>query len=164
MLEPALTATELIAWLETISSNWHELLNAHPEIFALPCDIMNTSSVAQLLQHIVAVELRYAQRLANLPVSEYADVPCDTPDAIYATHHQAMTILRGLLAADEDWDAPIEFTTRAFGLSRSTRRTLLFHTLMHGIRHYAQLATLVRKHGIKPGRPMDYLFMQLEPA
>jgi hypothetical protein len=30
---------------------------------------------------------------------------------------------------------------------------------MHGIRHYAQLATLVRQHGVAPDWPMDYLFM-----
>jgi uncharacterized damage-inducible protein DinB len=34
------------------------------------------------------------------------------------------------------------------------------HVLMHSIRHYAQLATLMRQHGIKPDWPGDYLFMQ----
>jgi len=41
---------------------------------------------------------------------------------------------------------------------------VLFHALLHGIRHYAQLATLVRQHGIKPEWPMDYLFMGMERA
>ncbi len=31
--------------------------------------------------------------------------------------------------------------------------------MTHGIRHYAQLATLVRQHGVTPDWPMDYLFM-----
>jgi uncharacterized damage-inducible protein DinB len=48
------------------------------------------------------------------------------------------------------------------GAARSTRRTVLFHLLFHSIRHYAQLATLVRQHGVKPGSPMDYLMMELE--
>jgi hypothetical protein len=47
------------------------------------------------------------------------------------------------------------------GPAHSTRKTIFFHALLHGIRHYAQLATIVRRHDIKPGRPMDYLFMDI---
>jgi hypothetical protein len=65
MPEPVLTTTELIAWLETTSTRWQNLLNTHPELLSIPCDIMGVDTVAQLLQHIVAVELRYAERLAD---------------------------------------------------------------------------------------------------
>jgi uncharacterized damage-inducible protein DinB len=41
---------------------------------------------------------------------------------------------------------------------------MLFHTLLHGIRHYAQLATLARQYGIKPDWSMDYFLMGIEPA
>jgi uncharacterized damage-inducible protein DinB len=34
--------------------------------------------------------------------------------------------------------------------------------VLHSIRHYAQLATLVRQHGYKPTLPGDYLFMGIE--
>ena len=44
---------------------------------------------------------------------------------------------------------------------RATRRTILVHLAMHGIRHYAQLATIVRQQGVKPDWGMDYLFMGL---
>src|SRR5580698_6393940 len=158
MPQPVLTTRDLLAWLEKTSTGWRDLLIKHPELLALPCDIMNVATAGQLFQHIVAVELRYMQRLADLPVSEYADIAYDTPEVIYATHDRTVAILNQLLTDETyDWNAAIDFTTRAMGPARSTRRTLLFHTLFHGIRHYAQLATLVRQHGIKPGRPMDYL-------
>ena len=164
MPEPVLTTTELIAWLDTTSTRWQNLLNAHPELLSMPCDIMGVGTVAQLLQHIVAVELRYAERLADLPVSDYAAIPFDNVESLYATHDRALAILRQLLASNIDWSQSIEFATRAMGPARSTRKTILFHALFHSIRHYAQLATLVRQHGIKPDWSMDYLFMQIEPA
>ena len=61
----ALTVDELMGWVETTTTRWRELLRAHPEALEFPCDIMNTGTVARLLQHLVAVELRYAERLAD---------------------------------------------------------------------------------------------------
>lgn len=164
MSEPTLTAAELIAWSENTAANWRQLLTSHPELLTVPCDIGGVKTVGECLQHIVAAQLRYAERLADLPVSEYADVPFDSVGAIYAAHDRGITIIRQLLASDMEWVAPVEFTTRRSGLVRSSRKTLLFHLLLHGIRHYAQLATLVRQQGVKPHWPMDYLFMDVEPA
>ena len=124
---------------------------------------MGVKTVAGLLQHIVAVELRYAERLADLPVSGYADIPFDSVETIYATHNRAIMIFQQLLASDIDWDAPIEYATRTMGQARSARKTILFHALLHGIRHYAQLATLVRQHGVKPNWSMDYISWTSSP-
>ena len=162
MTQPALTAEEVLAWLDKTSTNWRALIEEHPEILNLPCDVMGVSTVGGLLQHIVAVELRYADQLSGLPPTEYAAIPFDSAAAIYATHERAMKMLRELLAAGGDWDAKFEFVTRSMGPMRSSRRGVLFHAMLHGIRHYAQLATLVRQHGVKPDWPMDYLFMDME--
>lgn len=162
MAQPALTAREVMAWLEKTSTNWRELIEAHPEILNLPCDVMGVSTVAGLLQHIVAVELRYAEQLSGLPPTDYAAIPFHSAAAIYATHERAMKMLRELLAGREDWDAKFDYVTRSMGPMRSSRKSVLFHAMLHAIRHYAQLATLVRQHGIKPGWPMDYLFMDME--
>lgn len=164
MNEPSLSANDLIAWLEKTSTGWRNLLTAHPELLAMHCDITGVQTVAQLLQHIVAVELRYSERLADLPVSDYANIPFDSVQSLYATHDRAIALLRQVLASNIDWNATIEFTTRAMGPARSKRKTMLFHTLFHGIRHYAQLATLARQHGIKPDWSMDYFLMGIEPA
>jgi uncharacterized damage-inducible protein DinB len=164
MTEAALTASELIAWLETTSNGWRQLLTANPELFTASCDIMGVESVDQLVQHIVAVELRYAERLSDLPATDYANIPFDSVESLYAIHDRAIAVYKELLASGIDWNAHIEFTTRAMGPARSTRKTVLFHAILHGIRHYAQLATLARKQGIKPGWGMDYLLMDLEPS
>ena len=78
MNEPTLTARDLIAWVEKTSNGWRDLLAVHPELLDVPCDITNVQTVAQLLQHIAAVELRYIERLADLPATDYANVPYDS--------------------------------------------------------------------------------------
>lgn len=159
----AVTGEELQKWVEHTSDQWKTLLTAHPEALAFPCDIRETKSVAELLQHIVAVELRYAERLNELPQTEYASIPFDSVETIYATHDRAMELLQPLLDKDEEWwEEVLEFKTRSLGTLRTTRRTVLVHMLTHSIRHYAQLATLVRQHGVKHDMIADYLYMGLK--
>jgi uncharacterized damage-inducible protein DinB len=164
MNEPTLSAGDLLAWLEKTSNGWRQLFTTNPELLAIPCDIMAVQTVAQLVQHIVAVELRYAERLSELPATDYANIPFESAESLYATHDRAIALYRELLASDIDWNSQMEFTTRAMGPARCMRKTVLFHAILHGVRHYAQLATIVRQHGIKPGWGMDYLLMDLEPA
>ena len=159
MSEPGLSARETLAWIDTTASKWRDLLAKNPDILALPCDINRTSTVAELLQHIVAVELRYAERLLNMPETEYTSVPFDSVDALYATHDRAMQLYRQALDSGLEWDQKIEFATRSMGHLKASPKTILFHALFHGIRHYAQLGTLIRQHGYKTDWPGDYLFM-----
>ena len=162
MSQPVLTAEDVMAWNEKTSEEWRKLLTEHPEVLALPCDIAGAKAVGELLQHIVAVELRYAERLAELPVSDYAAVAFDSAASLYATHDRAAAIFRELLGRSIDWDAKVDFLTRTLGPARSTRKAVLFHAQLHSIRHYAQLATLVRQHGFKLKWPMDYLMLHME--
>ena len=155
----ALKDTELLAWLDRTSQGWRDLATRHPEILSLPCSIRETSTVGQLLQHIVAVELRYEERLNDLPASSYDGIAYDSAAVIDATHQRAMELVRRLDDRDAAfWEEVMELATRSAGMVRASRRTVLVHLCMHSIRHYAQLATLVREHGIPPGWPMDYLF------
>ena len=161
MSELALTAEEMLAWNERTTFTWRTLTEQHPEILALQCDIYGVRTVGQLLQHIVAVETRYAQRLSGVTETPYDAIPYTTPAEIFAAHDVAMQTLRDLVAKG-NWESKLEFQTISMGRVRSSRKTLFFHALLHSIRHYAQLATLVRQHGYKPGTPMDYMMMGAE--
>jgi uncharacterized damage-inducible protein DinB len=161
----AITGAELLAYVEYTTSKFKKLLTDHPEILAFPCDIRETQSVAQLLQHIVAVELRYPERLLELPPTDYSAIPYDSVDAIYATHTRAMDLIKSLLEKnDEWWEEVLEYKTRSIGILHITRRTALVQCLTHSIRHYAQLATLVRHHGITADLPLDYIVMGMLPS
>ncbi len=157
---PGLTGKELMAWVERTSLGWRELMAAHPEALGIACDIRETKSVAEMLQHIVAAELRYAERLSGLAETPYETVAYDSVAVIYTTHDKAMALLQQLDAhPDAYWEEWIDFATRRGGTIRATRRTVFIHLLMHSIRHYAQLATLMRQHAIPPNWAMDYLLM-----
>jgi uncharacterized damage-inducible protein DinB len=158
---PGISGEELKAWVENMASGWRQLLAAHPEALAIPCDIRETTNVAGLLQHIVAVELRYAQRLSDEPETAYENIPSDSVASIYATHDRAMAMLDALKDRDEAfWNEWITMTTRKGGTIRSPRRIVYGHLLMHAVRHYAQLATLLRQHGLAPAWQMDFLTMR----
>jgi uncharacterized damage-inducible protein DinB len=162
MREPVLTAHEVLKWNEATSSYWRKFLTDNPAILAIPCDIASTKTVAQLLQHIVAVELRYAERIAHLPETPYEQIPNDSVETLYATHDRAIALYKQALAADTNWEETIEFTTRSYGTMRASLKTIYFHAMLHGIRHYAQLSTLVRQQGYKPAWLGDYLMMGVE--
>lgn len=158
----ALSVDELLAWSERTHTGWRDLLSAHPEALDFPCDVRESETVRDVVLHIVAAELRYAERLAGLEPSGYDALPRGDAAALYATHERAAELLRAVLVRDDvDWDEVLEFPTRSAGTLRASRRTILVHLLLHGIRHYAQLATLVRQRGVTPGWGMDYLFMGL---
>ena len=158
MSDTSLSGSEVLQWADETATKWFALMEEHPAILALPCDIMNVQSVAQLMQHIVAVELRYAERLTGQEVTPYEQVPYGSLAEITASHTKAHTLFAELLKKpDLDWEEEIEFVTRSMGTVMASRRKVFFHAQMHGIRHYAQLATLVRQHDIKPGWMMDLM-------
>lgn len=159
MNDPSLTGSELLAWNDATAKIWFSLATAQPDLLQVPCDIYRSQTVSKLLQHIVAAELRYAERLTDSPVTDYADLPCTTADELASTHARAMAILNVLLADPTfDWTQEIEFNTLTAGRCRARRKVVFQHALLHSIRHYAQLATIARQHGFAPG-PMDYLLM-----
>jgi uncharacterized damage-inducible protein DinB len=159
MTQPALTATEILQWNDLTAQRWKALLVANPDALEFPCDVYGVGTVRGLLRHIVAVELRYSERLSGEPVTPYEEVPIGSAEELFDQHDETIARYRKLLADDSiEWDEKIEFTTISAGTRTATRKRILFHAFLHGIRHYAQLATLVRQHGIKPDWPMDFLF------
>ena len=158
---PVLAAQEIIAWVDRTSLRWKEFFLSHPAALAIPCNIRETKTSAGLMQHIVAVELRYAERLSALPETEYAAIPCDSAETLQTVHERAMKLLSALDGCNQEWwEQEIRFSTRSGGQLQVSRRVVLFHLLLHSIRHYAQLATLVRRAGFDPGWMMDYLDMR----
>lgn len=151
---------KLLGWNTHTHRAFRDLIYARPEILALPSDIRESTTVGDTLQHIVAAELRYAQRLSAQPETDYAAIPKSTIDELHATHLRANELLSALLAdRSYDWQQELSFVTRSAGALCCTRETVLLHTVTHSIRHHAQLATLLRQHGHKLPQPSDYLFL-----
>ena len=155
---------ELLAWNEEVSAWWKAHLDAHPQVLELPCDIGGTKSVQELVRHIWAVELRWSQRLAGLGVTPKEEVPEGPLDGLFALHTQAMEILRGLIkAGDAGWSESytLELPNIPPEMRVLSRRKVALHELLHGHRHWAQLATLLRVAGFSSGFRGDLLFSRV---
>lgn len=159
-MPPAITLEELLLWNDETSRFWHAHLEAHPRLLALPCGIGGAATVQAFVQHIWSVELRWAQRLTGQPETPREAVPQGPLDALFALHLQASDILLRLLNDPaQDWNATYTLTSNALPLEKrtQTRRKVLAHALLHGQRHWAQLATLVRVAGFPSGFGGDLL-------
>jgi uncharacterized damage-inducible protein DinB len=157
----AVTMEELLGWNEESSSFWKSHLDANPAVLELPCGIGGAPAVLDLVRHIWAVELRWAQRIANVPELPRESVPIGPLDALYKLHNQAMDVFRSLIDDPaQDWEAikTIDYEWLPPNARHASRRKLFAHALFHSQRHWAQLATLVRAAGLPSGFKGDLLF------
>lgn len=158
-MSTSLSFEDLLGYAEQETQRWHEWFKKSPAALGVKSDIAFTQDVRGVVHHIAAVELRYAQRLNEQPVSEYAEIPTGL-EAIFATANTAQGLLRKFLAdaKQEDWDTVIEFKTRTMGLLTGSKRKIFIHTLLHSTRHWAQVAAVLRAGGFKQDWQHDFLF------
>lgn len=160
-MTPAITLEELLAWNEEAARFWKAYLDANPLLLALSCGIGGAATVQEFVRHIWAAELRWAQRLAGTPETAKDAIPAGPLDALFAVHIQAGEIFGKLLADPrQDWEATYTLTSNFLPPEKrtATRRKLLGHALLHGQRHWAQLATLVRAAGFPSDFGGDLIF------
>jgi uncharacterized damage-inducible protein DinB len=159
-----ITLEEMIAWNEEVANWWKAHLNANPHLLELPCDIGGNRNVQDFVRHIWGVELRWAQRLAGSPVTAKEDMPAGPVDALFALHTQAMQIFRELLkAGDASWSESMTLDLPFLSPENRnfSRRKIAGHALLHGHRHWAQLATLLRTAGFPSGFGGDLLLSRV---
>lgn len=156
----ALTFRELLDYTRTETEHWHRWLAAQPpQVLDLPAGAGRTATVRGLVHHIVVVERRYTDRLRGEPVSEYADVPSEPLDAMFVSFADTRARLEQWLqsAADADLARVLEFQTLSAGTLKASARKIVVHLLLHGVRHWAQLATTLRQQGHATDWPHDIL-------
>ena len=152
---------ELLAWSQESSAFWKSHLEANPALLELPCSIGGATTVQEFVRHTWAVDLRWAQRLAGLPVIRWEEATSGPLDALYDLHLQAVEIFRKLLAEPaESWDQPhtLEMDWVPAELRTVSRRKVAAHAFFHSQRHWAQLATLLRTEGFPSNFRGDLLF------
>jgi uncharacterized damage-inducible protein DinB len=165
-MSAGITFEEMLAWNDQASAYWKAHFDANPNLLDLPCDIGGAANVQELVRHIWGAELRWAQRLATVPVTPREEIPTGPLDALFELHLQAVEIFRDLLARpDESWAGTyvLEFDWVPENERSVSRRKIAAHALFHGQRHWAQLATLVRNAGFPSSFQGDLLFSPALP-
>lgn len=156
----ALTFRELLDYTRAETEHWRRWLAAQPpEVLDLPAGTGRTATVRGLVHHIIVVERRYTDRLRGEPVSNYADVPSEPLDAMFVSFTDTRARLEQWLqsAADSDLAKVLEFQTLSAGTQSASARKVAVHLLLHGVRHWAQLATTLRQQGHATDWPHDIL-------
>jgi uncharacterized damage-inducible protein DinB len=160
MTTATIALEELLADNEASTRKWQAWFAANPAALDLPCAIYNSGTVRGLVKHIFAVELRHSQRLNGEDVTAYEAIPVGSLDDLVAVHAQATQNLRRFLASANDaaLQEVIALQTVSAGTLHASRRKLFAHILLHSMRHWAQLSSLLREAGYKTDWPKDFLF------
>lgn len=154
----------LAAYVDTETERWRNwFADAPAAVLDLPLGAGAEGTVRTLIKHVFAVELRYAQRLVGLPVSGYEELADGSVDELWTIHRTAATLRDRFLsgASAEALDAVLVSETRKLGRIEARAHTVVVHTLIHGIRHWAQIATVLRQQGHATAWEHDWL---LSPA
>ncbi len=157
MSEPTLPA--LIAWNRTEAKRWHGWFTVHPRALEVSMG-PSAGSVRKAIFHTFAVDLRYGLRLVGLPVAAYEHIEAGDTDALFDIAERAYGLLDSWLmqATSADLDRIHTFMTLSAGERTATARKILVHSCTHHVRHWAQIATVLRMNGQKSGWPHDFLF------
>jgi uncharacterized damage-inducible protein DinB len=155
----ALTFDELLHYTSAERDKWRNWFAGHPEAINAPVQPgARFTTVGKLVDHIFLVERRHLQRLQALPIVEQTGLTGNNAAPLF---DYGASVRRELeqYAADlpGDPDEPRTFDIRGERMALSTRK-LLFHVLLHEIRHWAQVATAVRMAGFDPPGDHDLLF------
>lgn len=144
-----LTFSELIDYTDWQRARWRARLPASVlAMSAGPNGDGRLNTVGEIVRHIFGAEIRYCQRLSGEALTDPAAIPSNDTDALFAFGDLARARLRRFIEEmpAEAWDEPCEFTVLTFHVT-ATPRKVIAHALMHEIRHWAQLATLLRLEG-----------------
>jgi uncharacterized damage-inducible protein DinB len=140
----------LAAYVDKETERWREWFETAPaEVLDLPLGPGADGTVRTLITHIFAVELRYAQRLMGQPVTGYEELTDRTVEELWGIHQRAASLRDRFLqeASPEALDQVLVSDTRKLGRIEARAHTVVVHTLIHGIRHWAQIAAVLRQYG-----------------
>jgi len=159
-----LSFAEMLEANERETAKWQSWFERQPaELLDLPLDIALAQNVREFLLHIFAVELRYAERLMDSPITEYEALPTGSVRDLFSVAERARGLYRQFLSrtTDADLATVMEFPTRTAGVLRASKRKMFAHAMLHGVRHWAQMATALREKGHGTDWGHDFLFSEV---
>jgi uncharacterized damage-inducible protein DinB len=148
-----LSFIELIEYTDWERQKWHDRLrqagNDALKLAAGPNGDGRFESIGDLVRHIFSAEKRYVERLLNQPLTDTATIPADKIETLFEFGRQSRKCLRSFLASfpEKSWETPMEYMILNYKTT-ATPRKIISHVLMHEIRHWAQIGTMLRLNGI----------------
>jgi uncharacterized damage-inducible protein DinB len=151
---------ELLRYSSEERDKWRQWLVTHPAAIESPVQPAGSlPTVGKLIDHIFNAERRFLQRLREQPVPDTTGLTANNVPPLFdygaSVRRELEQYLRDL--GDDEADEVRQFNIRD-RTWQLTPRKLLFHVVLHEIRHWAQIALAVRLAGFDPPGNHDLLF------
>jgi uncharacterized damage-inducible protein DinB len=156
---PALSYLELLAYTDEETRRWRAYFDQNPKALDVQVGGERTD-VRGLVTHLFISEYRWGQVLIGeqpTPPDSFKPRNIDEIWAIYATARKRIeTWLAG--TTPEELAKIQTVKTASAGEIPASKRKVLTHALIHGIRHWAQIAMALRQGCFVSGWSHDMMF------
>ena len=157
---PAISFEELLRYDEEQSRHWRDLFARKPHLLKL--EASPTSTVADYLTHLIGSEYRMGQRLLGESMTPDQDLKLQTVEDFFSLADRARENLRQYLASSPaDFEVVKSYPSHTLGEIKASPKKMMLHAVLHSSRHWAQLARIIREHGVRIDWNSDVIFSKI---
>ena len=151
---------ELLRYTDEERGKWRRFFTAHPAALELPLQRdARFNTIGKLVDHVFLVEQRHLQRLRDEPLATTTGLTGNNAPPLF---DYGASIRRELEQYVREIDEDAATSERTFEVREQlwsmTPRKLLFHMLLHEVRHWAQIALALRLAALEPPGDHDLFF------
>ncbi len=160
----ALRYETLLELTSTEHHLWHQWFLEHAPAWDVPFATGRMVTIGKLVLHIFAVELRYTQRLLGEEVTQWEEFSQTSIEDVFELGENARAQLVQFLttAPESELDRVLTFETLTAGTVTATKHKIASNIFLHDIRHWGQIATVLRQHGYTDQWAHDLLLSPIE--
>ena len=160
----ALTYKVLLEVTSTEHHRWRDWFLEHPKAWAIPFATGRMATLGGLVLHIFGVELRYAQRLLDQEVTAWEEFRQTSIDEVFELGDNArgQRVHFFTTAPEKDLDRVLTFQTLTAGTVSASKYKIASNIFLHDIRHWGQIATVLRQSGFVDQWPHDMLLSDIK--
>ncbi len=160
----ALRYETLLELTSTEQHRWHDWFVERPKAWAVPFATGRMATIGGVVMHIFGVELRYAQRLLDQEVTQWEDIRQTSIEDVFELGDNARGQLVQFLttAPEAELDRVLTFRTLTAGLVTASKYKIASNVFLHGIRHWGQVATVLRQNGFADQWGHDMLLSEVK--
>jgi hypothetical protein len=154
-----LTVKELLRYTDQERERWDRWFQVNgAHLLAVPIAGEREPTVGRLILHIFGPELRFVEKLRSDRLTDYRSLPASSVEAVFGFGLKARQTMRDHISdlGADDWSRMIEVEVGGHVVRASVRKVIT-NTLMHEIRHWAQIARIMRERGFEPPGGHDLL-------
>ncbi len=160
----AITYKVLLEVTSAEHHRWRDWFVEHPKAWVVPFATGRMATIGGVVLHIFGVELRYAQRLLDQEVTAWEEFRQTSIDEVFELGDNARGQLVHFLttAPEKELDRVLTFQTLTAGTISASKYKIASNIFLHGIRHWGQIATVLRQNGFVDQWPHDMLLSDIK--